>query len=32
MAAHPSIFAWEIPWTDMLGGLQAGVAKELDMT
>ena len=32
MAAHPSILAWEIPWTDMPGGLQDGVAKESDRT
>ena len=23
MATHSSIFAWEIPWTDEHGGLQA---------
>ena len=32
MAAHSSILAWEIPWTEKPGGLQSnGVAKELDM-
>ena len=23
MAAHSSIFAWRIPWTEQLGGLQS---------
>ena len=23
MASHPSIFAWEIPWTEEPGGLQS---------
>ena len=23
MATHPSIFAWEIPWTEEPGGLQS---------
>ena len=23
MATHPSILAWEIPWTEVAGGLQA---------
>ena len=23
MATHSSIFAWEIPWTEKLGGLQS---------
>ena len=23
MATHASIFAWEIPWTEELGGLQS---------
>ena len=28
MAAHPSILAWRIPWTEEPGGLQSmGVAK-----
>ena len=28
MAIHPSILAWEIPWTEELGGLTVhGVAK-----
>ena len=33
MAAHSSILAWRIPWTEELGGLHAvhGVT-ELDMT
>ena len=33
MATHPSILAWEIPWTDALGKLQIqGVTKQLDTT
>ena len=32
MATPSSILAWEIPWTEDLGGLVYGVAKELDMT
>ena len=33
MAAHSSILAWEIPWTDEPGRLQAhGVPKELNTT
>ena len=32
MATHSSILAWEIPWTEELGGLQSmGVTKESDM-
>ena len=32
MPTHPSILAWEIPWTEEPGGLQSmGVAKELYM-
>jgi hypothetical protein len=27
MSTHPSILAWEIPWTE-----EPGAAKELDMT
>ena len=23
MAAHSTFFAWEIPWTEQLGGLQS---------
>ena len=30
MAAHPSILAWEIPWTEEYGGLLH--CKESDMT
>ena len=26
MATHPSILAWEIPWTEEAGGLVCGVA------
>ena len=32
MATPSSILAWEIPWTEDLGGLVYRVAKELDMT
>ena len=36
MATHSSILAWEISWTEELGGLlkrsHNGVVKELDMT
>ena len=33
MAAHLSILAFEIPWTEKPGGLQVqGVTKELDTT
>ena len=36
MATHSSVLAWEISWTDELGGLlkrlHNGVVKELDMT
>ena len=32
MAAHSSILAWEIPWTEELDGLQSmGVTKSQDM-
>ena len=30
MATHSSILAWEIPWTEGLGGLVCRVTKELD--
>ena len=32
MAAHSSILAWEIPWTEGPGGLQSMGSKELDTT
>ena len=32
MAAHFSILAWEIPWTEEPGGLQSRGGKELDTT
>ena len=34
MATHSSILAWEIPWTEELGGLQRSPwgCKELDTT
>ena len=32
MATHSSIFAWEIPWTEKLGGLQSMKSQELDTT
>ena len=31
MATHPSILAWEVPWTEKSGGLQS-MGSELDMT
>ena len=31
-AAHPSILAWEIPWTEKPGGLQPWGLKESDTT
>ena len=30
MATHPSILAWEIPWTEELGRLQSMGSQELD--
>ena len=30
MAAHSSILAWEIPWTEEPRGLQSKGSKELD--
>ena len=32
MAAHSSILAWEIPWTEEPGGLQSMGGKESDTT
>ena len=32
MAAHSSILAWEIPWTEEPGGPQSMGLKELDTT
>ena len=32
MAAHSSILAWRIPWTEELGGLQSIGFKESDTT
>ena len=32
MAAHSSILAWEIPWTDEPGGLQSMMSLESDIT
>ena len=32
MATHSSMLAWEIPWTEELGGLQSVGQKESDMT
>jgi len=32
MAAHSSILAWEIPWTEGPGGLQSMSGKESDTT
>ena len=28
MATHSSILAWEIPWTEQLGGLQSMVSQK----
>ena len=30
LAIHSNIFAWEIPWTEVPGGLVHGVAKKSD--
>ena len=32
MATHPSILAWNIPWTEEPGGLQSMGSQESDMT
>ena len=32
MAAHSSILAWRVPWTEEPGGLQSMGRKESDMT
>ena len=32
MVTHSSILAWEIPWTEETGRLQAMGLQELDMT
>ena len=32
MAAHSSVLAWRIPWTEGLGGLQSMGCKESDMS
>ena len=32
MAAHSSILAWEIPWTEEPGGLQSMGLQESDVT
>ena len=32
MAAHSSILAWRIPWTEEPGRLQSKGSQELDMT
>ena len=32
MATHSSILAWEIPWREEPGRLQAGGGKQSDMT
>ena len=32
MAAHSSILAWEIPWTEEPGRLQSMGSQELDTT
>ena len=32
MASHPSILAWEIPWTEEPGGLQSRGLQRADIT
>ena len=32
MVTHSSILAWEIPWTEELGGLQSRGSQRLDTT
>ena len=32
MATQSSVLAWQIPWTEELGGLQSTGRKELDAT
>ena len=32
MAAHSSVLAWETPWTEEPGALQAMGSQDLDMT
>ena len=32
MAAHSSLVAWRIPWTEQPGGLRSKGTQELDMT
>ena len=32
MASHSSFFAWEIPWTEKLGGYSPWCLKESDLT
>ena len=32
MAAHSSVLAWEIPWSEEPGGLQSRGSQESDMT
>ena len=32
MASHPSILAWEIPWTEEPGGLQSMGLQRADIT
>ena len=32
MATHSSILAWEISWTEEVGGLQSMMSQELDTT
>ena len=32
MATHPSILAWEIPWTEEPGGLQSMGSQRVDTT
>ena len=32
MAAHSSVLAWEIPWTEEPGGIQSIKSQESDVT
>ena len=32
MATYPSILAWNIPWTEELGGLHFMVSQRVEMT
>ena len=32
MATHSTVLAWDVPWTEKLGGLSPWACRELDMT